>query len=76
MLGNHVRSERAADQLAWRQVLALPLFMAGIRANDVDHPFAAYDLAILADSFNAGANLHAPSYPENVELYQIAKYSR
>jgi hypothetical protein len=41
-----------------RQLLALALFMAWVVANDEHHPTAAHDLALLANSLDAGADLH------------------
>jgi hypothetical protein len=39
--------------------LTLALFVAGIGADDVDHAAAAYDLAMLANSLDAGSDFHS-----------------
>jgi hypothetical protein len=40
------------------QSLTLPLFVSGIIANHPNNAAAPYDLALFADTFHAGANLH------------------
>ena len=42
----------------WNLSLTLSLFVLLIRANDVDPPFAADNLAVLANPFYAGADFH------------------
>jgi hypothetical protein len=44
--------------------LALPLFVAGVGADDVNAALAAHDLTVLANPLNARTNLHgAPPSP-------------
>jgi hypothetical protein len=38
--------------------LALTLFVTRIAAHHIDATFAAHDLAVLADSFNASSDFH------------------
>ena len=54
VIGNCRGPTPGADELP----LALALLVAGVVANDPHHALAADHLALVADSFDAGANLH------------------
>jgi len=47
--------------LGYSEDLALTLLMARVIAHHVDHAAAADELAILTNSFDAGANFHGNS---------------
>jgi len=45
--------------------LTLPLFVAGVRANDDHHATAADNLALITHAADAGANLHGQDRGDN-----------
>jgi hypothetical protein len=56
-------------------MLSLTLLVLGIpRANDPNHPFAADDLAMLTELFDAASNLHTdPRRPVDAELDSLTR---
>jgi hypothetical protein len=57
MYGNSYRTPRP-PVAAFGECLTLPLFVAGIGADDVDDAAAADDLALVANALDAGLDFH------------------